>query len=350
MKHLRNAALIGLLSFALFEASLHVLAWFVADSRSPQTAIGTTAGEIRILCLGDSNTYGLWLEKEQAWPVSLERSWNRKTPTPRLQLINLAFPGTTSTRILKNLPGVLETFRPDYVFLMAGHNDWWSPPVASAEPGRWFHLKHLLYRYVRSYRLFYMMQQSGFDPEELKVDQSFRVELDSPEKQEVFVEELTRHRIELAERLSEGKPIDDLRQPVPEHLSSPIAYKGQTFDLGVSVEGNENPDSVPAALAHTLRRISEIVSQSPARLISLTYPSNDFIYGIANGVIRDSSGKSEVPVWDLSQAFLKLCGGETTDGCTKYFLFDQHPNARGHELVAQLIEEDLAGLLLEPQD
>ena len=37
MKHLKNAVLIGLISLALFEASLHLLSLFVSDPAIPQT-------------------------------------------------------------------------------------------------------------------------------------------------------------------------------------------------------------------------------------------------------------------------------------------------------------------------
>ena len=56
-----------------------------------------------MLCIGDSNTYGLWLERSQAYPQQLETLWNERNESPKLEVLNLGFPGTNSSRIVRDL-------------------------------------------------------------------------------------------------------------------------------------------------------------------------------------------------------------------------------------------------------
>lgn len=35
-------------------------------------------GNTRVLALGDSNTYGLYLKEEESWPAQLQQLWNNE--------------------------------------------------------------------------------------------------------------------------------------------------------------------------------------------------------------------------------------------------------------------------------
>src|SRR5437016_3716125 len=63
--------------------------------RDPTTLI---AGRRRILTLGDSNTYGLYVPPQAAYPRVLERLWNAHRPDDPIEVLNFAFPGMNSSR------------------------------------------------------------------------------------------------------------------------------------------------------------------------------------------------------------------------------------------------------------
>ena len=52
---------------------------------------GWLTGDRRILCLGDSNTYGLYLDRSEAYPKQLEALWNQ-SGSPRVEILNHGFP------------------------------------------------------------------------------------------------------------------------------------------------------------------------------------------------------------------------------------------------------------------
>ena len=341
---LRRLALASLVALVAAEASLQAAAW--ALRRTGRGAAGWRTGDVRVLCLGDSNTYGIWVEKAEAWPAVLQARWNAASPERRIEVINLAFPGTTSSRVLKNLPSVLDTFRPDVVVLMIGVNDWWSPPVADAGPDRALRLKAWLYQHVRLYRILYMLRRQAFDPGKLHVNDSIRRGDLAPENQPEVVERVKALRAELARRIQAGESLAGLRKEVPESLQAPFEYEGKRFDLGMSVEGNDSGEKPAETLERSLVAIERLARGSSGALLVTTYPSNVFVYDAANGVVRRATQRLGVPMLDLTPRFLAACGTATTKGCDRYFLSDQHPNAAGHALVADAIAEHLRSALI----
>src|SRR5205085_2121223 len=89
-----------------------------------------------ILTLGDSNTYGLYVPAEDAYPRVLERLWNAHRPDEPIEVLDFAFPGMNSSRLRRLFPGLVEAVRPDLVLVMIGANDVWTVPEPTAdEPG-----------------------------------------------------------------------------------------------------------------------------------------------------------------------------------------------------------------------
>src|SRR5262245_40687343 len=113
-----------LLSILLLEAFLQLLSIWL----QPQAVIKRFSDErstIRCLTLGDSNTYGLYLPRDEAWPAQFEKLWNQAN-SPRLSILNLAYPGTNTVRLSKEIDSILDATTPDMVLIMAGSNDFWT--------------------------------------------------------------------------------------------------------------------------------------------------------------------------------------------------------------------------------
>src|SRR5262249_29617973 len=79
----------------------------------------------------DSNTYGVLVPHGQAWPPQLELAWNGRHADQRVEVLNLGYPGNSSSGVLKSLPLLLDRFHPQVVMIMIGANDWWTVPVAA---------------------------------------------------------------------------------------------------------------------------------------------------------------------------------------------------------------------------
>jgi hypothetical protein len=89
-------------------------------TEGPGAARSGAAGPgARILCIGDSWTYGIGAPKGEAYPDHLRRvlgdGWT---------VVNRGWPGASSSHVAARLPGWLTEFRPAVVIAMAGANNW----------------------------------------------------------------------------------------------------------------------------------------------------------------------------------------------------------------------------------
>lgn len=96
-----------------------------------RTALQTSTSPIlaempTILCLGDSNTFGLGAKTQDSYPRQLEQLLLSRWPERRIQVINRGIPSFNSSQVLDRLPDFLEQTQPDFVLLMVGANDAWN--------------------------------------------------------------------------------------------------------------------------------------------------------------------------------------------------------------------------------
>src|SRR5262245_47656820 len=63
--------------------------------RAGETATGSASATL--LAVGDSNTYGLYCDATEAYPIVLGDLWNARPGAPRLQVVNAGYPGTNSS-------------------------------------------------------------------------------------------------------------------------------------------------------------------------------------------------------------------------------------------------------------
>lgn len=80
----------------------------------------------RIVCLGDSFTYGLGAEPADSYPAQLERMLNDKHGKSTCAVINAGILGSNSSSIvLEKLYYYVDTYNPDMILLMMGGNNSW---------------------------------------------------------------------------------------------------------------------------------------------------------------------------------------------------------------------------------
>ncbi len=283
---------------AVLEATLQIGALLVGFSGASSPAAWVT-GKRRVLCVGDSNTYGLYLaDRAQAYPQQLERLWNAVPTRTPIEVLNLGYPGTNSSRLVRDLPRMLRILRPDVVIVMVGSNDFWTAPVHSdPSSGMAEQIVQLVERYSRVYQLIHMLGRA-FDHRTLEV--SYPVQIDGG--------------------------------------SAGTARFGDVeFALGWTPGPRRGAEAYPE-LETNLRALAAIVRAAGSEPIFVTYGSGMWNYGDANRAIRSASAASAVRLVDAAVPIASVCPREP---CPDYLFADHHPTGRGYEVIAGAIVRSL---------
>lgn len=84
-------------------------------------------GCVKILCVGDSNTFGMGAPRDMSYPAQLERMLNSDEDfcarKKQFAVINAGVPGSTTRRALEKLPELMDIYNPAAVFVFAGVNN-----------------------------------------------------------------------------------------------------------------------------------------------------------------------------------------------------------------------------------
>jgi len=86
--------------------------------RGPEREPRKTAGTLRILLLGDSTAWGWGVNEEQAFATLVERALG-----PDLEVVNLSVPGYSTDQQVLQLESEGRRYQPDLVLLALVHND-----------------------------------------------------------------------------------------------------------------------------------------------------------------------------------------------------------------------------------
>jgi GDSL-like Lipase/Acylhydrolase family len=304
-----------LLSLAAVEGLLQVGAlivrWTVREEAS--TRLGS---DPRVLFLGDSNTYGLYVEKAQAYPFVFEAEWNARKDVPPVQVINLAFPGTNSSQVRHLVRPVLREIEPTAVVVMVGANDFWTLPSSSsavehsAEGAEEETLSHELWRRVRIFRLLVMLRQA-LSAKRLEIDWKSSGPLPS------------RPGAEIPDAARASSRVGDL-----------------AIELGWKKVPEEDRQSRPSFEGPLRRNLIEIVGEilrSGAEPILATYPWDLGVYAPVNRVIRETAEATRCRCVDFALVFRQLCPRKE---CS-FFFADGHPTVAGHAQVGRILARKL---------
>ena len=311
---LRLIALIAL-TVAVLEGTLQGAAWVIRQTG--RQAENAWQGEgLRVLAVGDSNTYGLYLDQQDSYPSQLEALWNATHPAgAQIEVLNLGYPGNGTAAILRDYERLLSTLRPDVVLLLVGANDYWALPAAADSSPEKFDGPSTLLKQSRLYRL-WRIARAGDN--------------ESPSETPNF-------RTREAEDQVQGMI---LRQ---ENVSETITISGESFPVGFRARGEPAaPGQAERGLRKSLRTLAAMTRESGALLVALTYPSSEGLYQLANEVIR-SEMKAQHTLIDVNRTFEVVCRNEAE--CDPLFLPDRHPTAKGYGIVASVLSRELAAPL-----
>jgi len=293
---------VSLLAFGLIlgvlglEILLQLGAAYVRATRA-HPSIGVLTGRRRILSLGDSNTYGLFLPHEQAYPRQLARLWNETRRDTPVEVLNMGYPGNSSSQLVRHLEEMLAVARPEMVTVMIGANDFWTEPVP-ADAGATTS-GSVLWRFSRVYRLAYMVA-----------------------------------------RLREATDVDVVVESAePDGSARRTVRYGWLKISEVRVPARSAVKGRDRALAHNLGTIAARARAAGVEPIFLTYPSSLSTYGTADAIIRQAAADSGTALVDVAAHFASLC---PTSDCPALLFPDQHPTAEGDAIVAKVVADWLA--------
>lgn len=110
--------------------------------RGNETAAHKPPGTLRIICAGDSRTFGIWLDRrglryDNAYSATLQRLLQDSGGSAAAEVLNAGVIGYTSAHGLRQLRTVLLTLEPDILVVGFGFNDHllsWNTALRCAEP------------------------------------------------------------------------------------------------------------------------------------------------------------------------------------------------------------------------
>lgn len=284
----RLALLAGtlLVLLALLELGLRIASGFVERER------GGARGARTILCVGDSHTFGLHVPPHLSYPALLQRELD---PASRqIGVVNYGVPGRNSAALRRQLPGYLDSLRPDLVLVLVGFNDTWNVDGADAEDEpSWF--------------------------QDLRVVKLARLA-----------------RLNLAGRSSDAAPRvfeRDGKMMIEENgVTRPAATGGRAFG---TLEG----EALRAQVTANLEGIVALIRERGATPVLLGYATENQPYFVAlNDNARELSARLGCAFIETAIPFREAIARENY---LAWFFSDDHPNARGNELFAKLVADAL---------
>jgi len=128
------------------ELALRIAAGFYGFREGPDVVIRGS----RILCLGDSNTYGVFYDASEAYPGQLQKQLDR-TSGQAWRVINKGLPGMNSSQVVAQLDRELARYSPSHTVVSIGLNNYWNEAGSEGESAASLWLSD--FRLYRLYRL-----------------------------------------------------------------------------------------------------------------------------------------------------------------------------------------------------
>lgn len=287
-------------ALVLLELSLQLAAHFVSD-RSGAWRPGASR---RVLCVGDSHTYGALVRREEAFPAQLQRLLEQHEPGV-WSVVNLGVPGLSSTQVRNRLPVWLARYQPDVVVAWSGVNDSWNvSEVGQTRGGLSLALEQLALR-SRVYRL-------------LRVKlHDLALERDAGKGQRVWEVAGVEGALSLEETWSVRR--DGRIERITNRRLAP-----DTYAADAEVEARAEADY--AAMAGIARAAG-------AALVLVEYPMDVGMFAAANRAMRRAGERLGIPTVDSPAAQARVPPEEHE------WLWAGHPNGAIYREIAREAEE-----------
>ena len=318
LKRRLKVFLAPLVTLLTLELALQV-AFLVLQASSGDMPRNWITGHTRLLAIGDSHTFGLYVDAEEAYPARLEARWNEAYPERPITVLNFAYPGMNSFRVSDSIDSVMERFHPDAVLLMIGVNDYLTPveQIATEGDSASSQVMRVLRQHSRLFDLVRMVKQSRGERADAQIE---RRELQWTDDYDERIEQFVKFKE--ANRGSAGHEV--------------MRVGGE--ELVVVKEGK--PARNISSLGDNLARIDAAVTVHGAELYLLTYGASAGFYEHVNASTREYASSNPVELIDAAAELVRHC--PDSDACPNLFFEDLHPKVEGYTAVAAAVQERLA--------
>jgi lysophospholipase L1-like esterase len=294
---LAGALLLGL---ALAELGLQAAARLASD----RAAAWRPGARNRVLCVGDSHTYGAGVARDETYPALLQRLLDEREPGAH-SVVNLGLPGLSSTQLRNRLPVWVQRYAPTLVVVWVGVNDAWNRAELDTELGggaAWLDAaasRSRLYRLLRVHLHDRELERyAARGPEE----RAWRVEaLEGGLDDQIYT---VRHD-GVTERISHGR-----HEAPPERPDDAGAAR-----VGARIEGDL------AAMADWLR-------DAGIPLVLVTYPIEASWYRVANQAAREVAARHDLALVESTLAVERIPEVE------RDWIWAAHPGSRIYREIA----------------
>lgn len=381
-----SGLLIALITLTILELTLR--AGSVLLNRKTATEFSKKHHALRILTVGDSHTYGLYFTRDKAWPAQLEKLLLANNIDA--EVINLAYPGTNSTRIRNNIESMLDNVQPDFVLMLVGANDYWTTTFENQKKRDADQIIQWIKENIRIYKLAVFIEKQAAahsiqktpvyayeedlidllhqDPEDAAITlkrilnrlsietikSNGKIYLKNGEKQ-VGLTDIAIQLKELSEQPEKigGETIKDPSIAILLQLAricketvginegafrlrnGTASFGGQTYELGPPSSDNIITDflKIKDLTVANISAINTAVDKHNARLILLNYPfANSVKIFHQNIYIEEAAQKSSIPLINIQKAVNSVC---VPAKCPELLIpNDLHPTEKGHQFIA----------------
>ena len=266
MKALPKILLSVALGLVALEAGLRIVGFAYERLHARDDA---SAASRRILCIGDSHTFGIWLAKGDSYPARLEAKLNeanpnKANPNDRVAVENAGVPGYATADVLERLRALLARRHYDAVAVMAGANDRWK----GAERPWWLELKTV--------KLGLLLFRGRVPPRVTNSDGVVHVD-------------------EISGKATPGNA-STVTIAMVDRSGESIAFEQRaTAEL-------ESDERLAAKLAENLRAIAGATAAAGSRILFVGYPSDANDLGLASRAMAAAAVDANIPFVDLAPA------------------------------------------------
>ena len=298
------ALLLGIvLGFAVLEVGLRIASVTARAvwSRATDAAAG---GRVRLVCVGDSNTYGVGVHPTESYPWRLERLLNEAWGADHFEVVNLGVPGLGSAQLRHRLPRWLSLYQPDAVVVLIGANDFWNRAEVDVPAMGFGERLHELAMRLRVYRfavLWLHARNGGVRPVVTS----------------------------LPPQTSENNAMNDWTM---RDAGGSVVFRlpRRADPLGAAAH---------ARLLHQeLEAIVRELRQADVPAMLATYAADEGPYGVANGVIRAVATAEHVPLADAKDLWRFMLPDAAS---SRPFYDDLHPRAPVYAAFAANVRDAL---------
>lgn len=312
----------------------------------------TREDRFRILCFGDSWTFGWGVEIEDSWPKVLQRILLDSGRT-NVEVINCGQPGQYPTTYLKNMEAVLPVLKPDLVLLGVNQLDdlaqmYEAGSGRKPEPGLLEGLWTVGRNFVRSsFGNYIRLIAKEGGSAELKMREVWRKEAERKLKSLDKAETL-RYRM-LNDTLRTRWLSGDLN---PGLMLYYLDFPDRSFVF--NDPGHPATREAVSTMGEDLKRMKDLCSRHSAPLVFINMPTNEFTGHRVSRMPTDHLNKlleENNRIDSIYRAAAEASGMEYMEMTGRFkalepkdsffFRYDGHPNRRGYREIAEHVSGEV---------